>query len=234
MNGKTLMELLTDYTSHLKSRNYSNYTTKQINVVGLRWLRWLKDQRNTVFPQSLRRNQLEAWQRHISAHVTTKGHPLKPRSLNKHIEVVRGFLVYLGKQGFVSKQLADSVEKVKEPQLLSNSVLNHAQARKLLESVSTASPEGFRNRTMLELFYTSGIRAAELIGLDVDEIDFGSASTIVLGKGRKERVVPIGRTALQFLENYIKAVRPFQLRDRQEKAMILGSYSSLMDYLRFL
>ena len=60
---------------------------------------------------------------------------------------------------------------------------------------------------MLELLYSSGIRSAELLGLNVDSIDFEHAVVKVLGKGRKERVVPVGATALRFLESYLSAVR---------------------------
>ena len=77
--------------------------------------------------------------------------------------------------------------------MLPGSVLAHAQARKMLESVATDTPLGYRNRVMLELLYTSGIRAGELLGLDVGHVDFPNGTARVTGKGEKERVVPIAR-----------------------------------------
>ena len=73
--------------------------------------------------------------------------------------------------------------------MLPGSVLAHAQARKMLESVATHTPLGYRNRVMLELLYTSGIRAGELLGLDVGHVDFPNGTARVTGKGEKERIV---------------------------------------------
>jgi len=91
-------------------------------------------------------------------------------------------------------------------------------------------PEGYRNRAMLEVLYSSGLRAAELLGLDLDDIDFDNATAIVTGKGNKQRVVPIGRTALRYLESYLKAVRPFLLRDPGERAVFLDQKGHRLRY----
>ena len=105
--------------------------------------------------------------------------------------------------------LPSSLQCVKAPSLLPQSALTHAQTRRFLATVRTGTPEGYRNRAMFELLYSSGLRAAELLGLDVGDVDLVHATAIVTGKGNKQRVVPIGRTSLRCLETYLKAVRPF-------------------------
>jgi integrase/recombinase XerD len=86
---------------------------------------------------------------------------------------------------------------------------------------------------MIELLYSSGLRSAELLGLDVGDVDFEQATAIVTGKGSKQRVVPIGRTALRFLESYLKAMRPFMVRNPAERAMFLNRQGGRLRYNAF-
>jgi integrase/recombinase XerD len=115
---------------------------------------------------------------------------------------------------------AAALQYVKEPKLLPRA-LQHEQMRKLFHGLDTSRPEGYRDRTMLELLYSSGLRAAELLGLDVDGVDFGHQVVTVVGKGRKERLVPVGATALRFLEGHLPAVRPALVRDPACRALFL-------------
>ena len=123
---------------------------------------------------------------------------------------------------------------VKEPIFLPGSVLTHEQVQRLVAAVPTDTPEGYRLRTMLEVLYSSGLRIAELLGLDLGDVDFGSATAKVLGKGRKERIVPVGRTALQFLEGYIRAVRPLAVGTSDEKAIFVNADGRRFTYYTFL
>ena len=79
----------------------------------------------------------------------------------------------------------------------------------MLRRIPTTNATGWRDRAMLELLYSTGIRAGELLGLDVAAVDFTGETARVFGKGQKERIVPIGKTALRLLESYLRGVRPF-------------------------
>lgn len=202
---------LTDYLERGRGLNLSRYTLRAMlyNLTDL--LDWLASYRIDS-PEQLRRVHLAAWLTHLHEQRTTKGLPLKPASINKKIENARSFLRYLSDEGLIASALAASVQYVKEPQLLPGSIMTHEQTRKLLRSIRTDCTTGYRDRTMLEVLYTSGIRAGELLGLDVAHIDLKNATALVYGKGRKERVVPIGKTALRYVESYLTAVRPFLAR----------------------
>jgi site-specific recombinase XerD len=229
MNGATLQEILVEYLEQLKARRFSRCTVLQNRYgIGL-FLRWLEQAHAVKTADRLRRAHLEAWQKHVAAE-TFKGHPLKPRSVNKRVETLKNLLRFMGVKGYAGGHLEEAVEYVKEPKVLPGSVLSHAQARRMLEAVATDTPVGYCNRAMLELLYSSGIRAAELLGLDVGDVDFGGGTARVTGKGQKERVVPIGRTALGLLENYVKGVRPFLAGDPQQKALFLDDGGKRMPY----
>ena len=213
MSGKSLEELLVEYLDHMRSRRMSRCTVKQHRCGVRLFLRWLRESCGIAAPERLRPAHLESWLRHVSGS-TVRGKPIRPGTINKRIETVKGLLNYLGAKGYIGRHLAESVDYVKEPKVLPGSVLSHAQARRMLESVGTDSSVGYRNRTMLELLYTAGIRAGELVGMDVGHVDFANGVARVTGKGEKQRMVPIGRTALHMLETYVKGVRPFLLARR--------------------
>ena len=91
----------------------------------------------------------------------------------------------------------------------------------ILSQPGDQTPAALRDTAMLELLYATGLRVSELISLTMNSINWQVGFLIVMGKGSKERVVPIGKTALRLVESYLKAVRPFLLRDPQETALFL-------------
>ncbi len=218
--GKTLQDLLTGHTERMRALNMSLHTIQTAAYNIRSFLRWLSVHHQAHTADRLRRSVLEAWLKHLAGWRTTKGRPLKPRSINKKIENLRGFLQYLIRHGYAQSVLLDCLDYVKEPRLLPTSVLTHAQVKKLLKAIGTGTPEAYRDRAMFELLYSTGIRVGELMGLNVEDVDFHNVTMIVTGKGEKQRVVPIGRTARRYLESYIKAVRPF-LQRCDEDALFL-------------
>jgi integrase/recombinase XerD len=86
-------------------------------------------------------------------------------------------------------------------------VLSYHEIEKLLEAIDMSKPEGARNRAMLEVLYSSGLRVSELIALKINNIYVDIGFLRVIGKGNKERLVPIGRDALKFIKIYLEEVR---------------------------
>jgi site-specific recombinase XerD len=227
---KTLGDLLADYLEHGRSLNLSSYTLRIASYQVRSFLDWLETRYAVGMADQLRREHFETWLKHLAGRRTGRGLPLKPSTVNKLIESVRGFLKYLRSHGLVAVSLRNGLVYVKEPQLLPTSVLKHEQVRRVLQRVPTTNAEGWRNRAIIELLYSTGLRAGELLGLNVTDVDLAGATAIVLGKGGKQRVVPIGKTALRQLESYIKAVRPFLLRDAAELALFLDRRGQRLPY----
>ncbi len=229
---KTINDLISEYLDHLRSIRQSPETIRKKGENLRRFSRWLADQQiETVVEISS--DKLKNWHQNLSALRNVKGYPLKATSINRHIITVRGFLKHLTKEGYVRASLLDVLPYLQESKKLPGSVLPHAKVKKLLAKVSTNTSEGYRNRAMLELLYSSGIRANELLSLDVEDVNFRHETALVRGKGRKERMVPIGKTALRFLESYIVAVRPYLLRNRSEKALFPGKDGGRLSYAAF-
>ena len=226
----SLRQRLDGYLAKGRSINLSPRTLRSVRYDALRFLGWLETNHQVGEVGALKRTHLDDWMRHLSARLTTKGQPLKAGSVNKQIANIRGFLVWLSDEGLVAPLLARGLDYVKEPHLLPGSVLTDAQVRKLIAAVETDTPVGHRDRVIVELLYTSGIRAAELLGLRVDDLDLGSGTALIRGKGNKERVVPVGRTAVSLLEGYLSAVRPLLLSDHGERTLFLDERGKALPY----
>ena len=184
--------------------------------------RWLLAHYGVDTADRLARRHVHAYQTHLAAHLTRKGLPMKPGSVNNRIKAVRSLFGFMKLRGYHPADLRLDIGYVKEPSTLPTSVLDHAQVRRLLRGIATTTPEGWRDRAILELLYSSGVRSGELVRLTLDDIDLENGMLKVHGKGGKERMVPIGRTARRYLENYIRAVRPFRPGSQAERAVFLN------------
>jgi site-specific recombinase XerD len=231
---KTLTDHLQDYFDWRRSLNLSPETIAKNKYAIKPFLIWLEATYQVTTPEGIYKDHLFAWQKHIAGMKNKKGHLIKPRTINTYNEGIKGFLTWLAESGHIRKSYPDQVRYVKKPITLPGSILPHAKMRKMLSAIPTADPMGYRDRAMLELLYSSGVRSAELLGLNAFDVDLKNRTMMVTGKGRKERVVPIGRTALRHLETYLVAVRPYLLQDPTETALFLDHKGGRLKYRAFL
>lgn len=231
---KTLKHHLQDYLDWRRSLNLSPETIAK-NKYGIKpFLAWLEATYQITIPEGIYKDHLLEWQKHIAGMTNREGHPLKPGTINTYNEGIKGFLTWLADNNHIRKGYPDAVRYVKKPITLPGSILPHAKMRKMLSRIPTNDLMGYRDRAMLELLYSSGVRSAELLGLDIFDVDFKHRTMMVTGKGKKQRVVPIGRTAMRNLETYLKAIRPYLLRDRGENALFLNDKGGRLKYRSFL
>jgi len=205
-----------------RSIQLSPATLQTLRVFRKGFVDWLKNSYAVTTADQLRLSHLESWQKYLPTKCTEKGLPIVSRTINRYIAASRSFLKYLVKHGYAPPSFSDALAYVKEPVVLPTSVLTHEQMRQVLSRIPTTRSIGYRNRVILELLYSTGIRASELVRLNVADVDLVNASVRVWGKGNRERIVPIGKTALRVLESYLRAVRPYLLRDATEQALFLA------------
>jgi integrase/recombinase XerC len=130
-----------------------------------------------------------------------------PVSIGRKLSTVRSFYRFLVKERIAPGNPARAVQAPKRPRRLPE-VLPEAEVAALVEAPADGSPLGLRDRAFLELLYSSGLRVSELVGLDLDELDLQDGLVRVLGKGSKERVVPVGAPAREALGRYLAEGRP--------------------------
>lgn len=149
-------------------------------------------------------------------------HPVVVAQILGHADL-RSLSHYLHELGYITRDLSRHLQYIREPHLLPHSVLTHAQVRQLIRKIDTGAPTGVMDRAAIELLYSSGIRVGELEGLALTDVDLEQGVARVIGKGRKERFVPIGKTALKWLTSYIRGVRSHMLRGEPTNAAFVNA-----------
>lgn len=130
-----------------------------------------------------------------------------PLTVHSKLSVLHGFLTWLLKGNHVLIDLADAITFPKRVLYLPKRILSESEVRQLLALPDVQTKRGIRDKAMLELLYSTGIRRAELVGLDLYDLNWDGRTVKVTGKGNKERVVPVGNVALYWLDKYLHLVR---------------------------
>jgi len=165
--------------------------------------------RDLTRPADLTRPILQRYQRHLFYHRTKAGKPLAVSTQHARLVAVRSLFKWLTRENVVLSNPASELDLPRLPKKLPKHVLTPEEAGKVLALPDLDDPIGVRDRAVLELFYSTGIRRMELVALGVFDLDFSRRTLRVrAGKGDKERVVPVGERALGFGELYLLEVRP--------------------------
>jgi len=136
-----------------------------------------------------------------------KARGLAANSLSRHLVSLKVFFRWLTGEGLLASNVADTMESPKVWKMLP-SVLTPKEIDRLLAAPDVTKPLGLRNRAILELFYASGLRVSELTGLKISDLHFDEGFLRCIGKGRKERVVPVAKSAASWVNRYLAEVRP--------------------------
>lgn len=132
---------------------------------------------------------------------------LAAATIARKLAAIKAFYRFMTAEGYMDANPAEVVEAgtkgIKLPRVLSED-----EVVRLLNQPDITTSEGFRDRTMLEVLYATGMRVSELINLTLERVDLNMKYIIAFGKGSKERIVPLGSVAAEFLQQYLEKVRP--------------------------
>ena len=132
-----------------------------------------------------------------------KGKNLKSRTVGRRLSSLRSFFKFLLREGYLKSNPIAGLSSPKQEKHLPM-FLTEEEVVKLLAAVKPEGERGFRDSAVIETFYSTGIRVSELVGLNIEDVDFIAGAVKVLGKGRKERIVPIGDQALSTIRVYLE------------------------------
>ena len=165
---------------------------------------------------------LPAFRRDLESRRGHGGRTISIAHVHRHIRIIRQLLRLLFKRGFLLSDLAAQIPELKDPMKLPRGIMDKGQVTKLLQSARLTTPTGFRDRTIFEVLYSTGLRGGELCKLTLYEINLPERMLRVIeGKGHKDRVVPVGKVACSYLAEYIKTVRPILLGETQTPVLFL-------------
>lgn len=149
-----------------------------------------------------------------------------PATLSRNMVSIRAFFQFLVRERIL---VQDPTLNMETPKLVKKlpKVLSVQEVENLLNAPQTSTSGGVRDKAMLELLYATGIRVSELISLDVSSVNLGMGFIRCMGKGSKERIIPMGRIALHWLDIYIQSKRPKLLKPiKLEDALFVNQKGS--------
>ena len=204
---------LVEFIDWTAARQYSGMTVKARRIEVGYFIDWCEE-RSIVRPDEVTRGILERYRQHIFQYRRkTDGAPLSHQTQGKRLISVRAFFQWMARQHHLLYNPASELELPRQQQRLPRHILSVAEVEQVLNACMdgdlSADPLGLRDRAMLETLYSTGMRRAELTGLRADDVDLNRGTVFVrLGKGAKDRVVPIGERACRWVERYLFQVRP--------------------------
>lgn len=149
-----------------------------------------------------------------------EGH-LSSTTMSRCVTALRSFFSYLQEERIRPDDPTELLPHNREPKRLP-AAMNYDAVQKILDVIDTGTDLGFRDRTMFELIYSCGLRASECANLRVDRYYSLEKKIVVLGKGSKERMIPVGEVAASYLATYISSVRPRLLGRERSSVMFIS------------
>jgi integrase/recombinase XerD len=208
----------------LKVRNYSERTVSN-NESSLRFFVEWCEARGLGRPSDVTKPILERYQRHLYLLKRADGRPqLSFRSQKVRLVSVRGFFKWLVKQNHLPSNPASELELPRLPDRLPRDVLNIDEVERVLAAPDTKTAAGLRDRAILEVLYSTGVRRSELVKLRLPDVDAERGTLLVReGKGKRDRMIPIGERALAWVTRYAAEIRPELVMPPDDGTLFLTS-----------
>jgi len=213
-------DLLFAFKEHLRVKNYSPATIRTYSDYLQRFFSFLGRKEITDIRQ-VSRQLLKDYQLKLTEHRDPK--PYTPATIGLNIRAIKCFFEYLEKTNQVLINPAEHLKEPKKESRLPRVVLSKEEAMKILEQPNLSTLRGIRDRAILEVFYSTGIRLEEMAGLTIYDCDLqGGFLRVNKGKFAKDRVIPLGRHAVRFLKEYITHARPKQTKNRPLRSLFVN------------
>lgn len=210
-------EQLTDYLHYLQiERGLSHNTRKSYERDLHKYLAFLKEQK------------IDAWQlvdRYLVMEYlqTLYNDNNSSATIIRMISSLRGFHQFLRQERFTDHDPMQHIDSPKKAQKLPNT-LSIEEVTALIETPDTTKPLGIRNRTILEVMYATGLRVSELVDLKIGDLHLSIGLLQTIGKGDKERIIPLGDYAIQWIEKYLEEARPALIKKNQNETHLFVNH----------
>jgi integrase/recombinase XerD len=205
--------LIDQFINHLKvERGLAENTIRAYSRDLSRFVQFLEKQR--LSPQVVT-------QEHLLEYIISLESHLSIRSIARMLSTLKMFYRFLSTEGRIERNPARLMSLPKIPQRLPG-LLSQSEVERLLSEPETSSPLGQRDKAMLELLYATGLRVSELVGLRMSNINLEAGFVRIMGKGSKERMIPMGTKAMEMLKDYMATGRRRLLRSGSSPFLFLN------------
>ncbi|MEM1158444.1 MAG: tyrosine-type recombinase/integrase [Verrucomicrobiota bacterium] len=216
------MKAWTDtYLDHLEQQHQSQSTLRSKRLWLDSFCQWLADSQHIDDLRAVTFDHIRQYQTHLSQVKRSNGKPTTTAYQHRQIWMLADFFKYLLLREKVLINPCDDLPQLHKPKQLPKGVMTADQVMKLMRQPNLKDPWGFRDRTVMEVLYSSGLRGGEIGRLTIYDVDFQEkVLRVVQGKGRKDRVVPVGQAALKYLDEYMNRVRPVLMQHPQSNRVM--------------
>jgi len=218
-----MASLYQTYLEHLAVNRYSELTVNNRRLALIAFIGWCQE-RDLFRAQEVTRPILESYQRWMHRHRKANGQPLGFSTQRGRLVAIRDYFRWLCRQNVILHNPASELEMPRSERRLPKGSLSVEQIERILAGPDLSSPLGLRDRTILEVVYSSGIRRIEIVRLQLGDVYLERGVLLIRGKGNKDRFVPLGERAKGWLVRYLGDVRPGMLLDAREQALFLSGY----------
>lgn len=216
------------YLDHLRARNFAAQTVEYKRMAIERFVAWCAE-RGITRVTEVTRPILMRYQRHLYHSTTRGGRPLSAAGQANRLAAVRGLFKFLTRENVLLYNPASELELPKLEKRLPKDILSADEAERVLSQPDVSTPLGVRDRAILEVLYSTGMRRQELIELQRQHLDHERGIVVIRqGKGRKDRFIPIGERALVWIAKYLADVRP-ELETADIHTLFLDEAGQKMD-----
>lgn len=211
-----------EWSKYLLMRNYSESSIEHREHQLRYFLVWCGD-RGLTRPEEITVAVMERYQRVLYHAQKENGKPLSARSQHHRLATVRRWFRWLAKTRVVEMSPCETLDMPRLERRLPKAILTVAEVERILAVPDLTTPMGIRDRAILETFYSTGMRRSEICALRVHDIDLERGTLAVRqGKGKKDRMIPIGRRAVVWIEKYLAEVRPHLVREPDDNTLFLS------------
>lgn len=199
---------------------FQEYLTVELGLAKNTQLAYMRDLRLLMKSLQLKADEelLQVSRQQLIAYlVRLKQEGRAASTVARKLASIKAFYRFLTAERYIRRNPAEVLEATSRGLHLPK-VLSVQEVERLLDEPNLGTLDGYRDKTMLELLYATGMRVSELVNVPVKNVDMKMQYVIVMGKGSKERMLPLGRTALHYLEHYLSVVRPQLLHGKPDAA----------------
>ena len=206
-------------------KNYSPKTIENREVYLRYFIQWC-DERGLSRPQDITKPIIERYQRYLFLYRKKNGEPLSTRSQHVRVVPIRAWFKWLARQNHILYNPASDIDMPRLERRLPKHILTIEESESIINQPNIQTPTGIRDRAILETLYSTGMRRMELINLKLFDIDTERGTVMVRqGKGKKDRMIPIGERALRWIDKYQTEVRPELTTPSDEGTLFLTHLS---------
>ena len=212
-----LEKLIDEFLTYLRiDKGYSENTINSYKIDLEKFLNFNKN----INIDTISNDDLKKYVKHL------KEEKLNEKSISRNISCLKSFYKFLVIQKYVSKNPSDAIFIPKVKKSLPK-ILTEEEVLSLLD-VDLTDNYSYRNKAMLELIYATGLRVSELVNLKLEDIDLNQDIVRTMGKGSKERIIPIGDYAKEYLEKYLYEYRGTMLKKNNNEYIFLNNHGKKM------